>query len=115
MTFFSKVEHSFQVISEGEDIATESFLQAAREILPFLGTSGLCVCVCTCVYSYVCHNVYVLRMGTQLNSVHVCVCHCLYDIDFVFADTLGKVAFSPVKSDINGNITVSDHEVCLWF
>lgn len=24
------------------------------------------------------------------------------------ADTLGKVAFSPVKSDINGNITVNE-------
>ena len=59
MTFFSKVEHSFQVISEGEDIATESFLQAAREILPFLGTSGLsvrvlyvCMYVCMCVSEF---------------------------------------------------------------
>ena len=37
MTFFSQVQHSFQEISEGEDIATVLFLQAAREIIPFLG------------------------------------------------------------------------------
>ena len=39
MTFFSQVKQKFLVVSEGEDIATETFLQAAREILPFLGTS----------------------------------------------------------------------------
>ena len=38
MTFFSQVQQKFVVVSEGEDIATETFLQAAREILPFLGT-----------------------------------------------------------------------------
>ena len=69
MTFFSKVEHSFQVISEGEDISTESFLQAAREILPFLGTSesvcvGVCLSVCLCLC--LCLSVYL--------SVYLAVC-----------------------------------------
>ncbi len=39
MTLFSEAQHKFQIIKEGEDVTTDSFLMAADEIVPFFGKS----------------------------------------------------------------------------
>ena len=81
MTFFSTAEHQFPAITKGQDIETVPFLAACTEILPFFGELRR-------VYN----RSNLLEYNDNVQS---------------FPDVLGPTAFKPVKSDINGNVTVS--------
>ena len=82
MSLFSVAQHRFHLLSDGDQIETNSFLLACSEIVPFFGKWNITITL-VIIYIYI------------------------YIYFFFSPDKLGSTAFSPVKSDINGNIQAS--------
>ena len=106
-TFFSKVKYRFQPIPDDGRIDTDTFLNACGEVIPFFG-----------MYLLITYPFEFISPRGRFATVPLD--HCCWECGkwtnfylYFFPDVLGSTAFAPVKSDINGNITVRSY--CLFF
>ena len=81
------------VLLEDSGVPTEEFLNCCKAMLPFFGEFISLTSSCLPIHSW-----------SFVDTVYVSSSTCTHTCCFL--DTMNSTAFSPVKSDINGNIEV---------